>query len=346
MTGHLRANAQWIDQARPNPELLYSEVVEIPAHDGESRWKLWIGLPDERFYGSPEYRSIQQYRTTGYAMTALVTLLSMVLLYVVRANYRNEKARLVQAKELAESANRAKSEFLANMSHELRTPMHAILSYAGMGLKRLGQGNGAESEKLHKYLSNIQVSGQRLLRLLNDLLDLAKLESGKMDFQFTSGNIREVLEHSCMELDSLLREKNLRFDLACSCGDSAAVFDRARMIQLFVNLLSNAVKFSPPGSGIHITLEDAEPGVLRCRIEDEGVGIPEEELERVFDKFIQSSKTKTGAGGTGLGLSICREIIAAHGGKIWAEAGRKKGAAFLVLLPCGHSLESPAEVAA
>lgn len=244
---------------------------------------------------------------------------------------------LILQKEKAEHASAAKSEFLANMSHELRTPMHAILNYAKMGADRLGREN---PEKIEKYLRNIAIAGNRLMELLNNLLDLAKMEAGKMTFDFQQGNFGEVIDHAALELDSLLKQKNIHLAMIRKTQDCDAVYDRLRMIQVVINLLSNAVKFSPKDVGIQIYLDDAclPDGrlALSCTISDEGSGIPEGELEAVFDKFIQSSKTKTGSGGTGLGLSICRDIMQAHGSKIWAQNNPDKGASFVFLIPKSH----------
>ncbi len=151
------------------------------------------------------------------------------------------------------------------------------------------------------------------------------------------GELAEAIEHTLMELDPLIEAKSLKVDARLDEKDTAAVFDRNLMIQVLVNLLSNAIKFSSEGSLIAVELSKASlPGGqagLRCRVIDEGPGIPEGELEAVFDKFIQSSKTKTGAGGTGLGLAICRQIVEAHGGTIWAENGDPKGAILTFVIP-------------
>jgi signal transduction histidine kinase len=135
----------------------------------------------------------------------------------------------------------------------------------------------------------------------------------------------------------LLKGKNLRVRTEHGDQNTWAVFDRHHMIQVLVNLVSNAIKFSATGSEISIELSEerlpgAEPG-LRCRVVDQGPGIPESELKAVFDKFIQSSKTKTGAGGTGLGLAICQNIIESHGGRIWAENAKPMGAIFTFVIP-------------
>ncbi len=254
-------------------------------------------------------------------------------------NLVEERTReLYLAKEQAERASAAKSEFLSNMSHELRTPMHAILSYANMGIKGKDQDN---PEKRLKYFMHIQTSGKRLMGLLNDLLDLSKLEAGKMNFNFERTDLSLVVNNAKTELLSLLNDKHLDLVLEQESLHSFVWCDGLRMMQVLVNVLSNAIKFSPEHTKITVLMRDvaydngnpAHADMLQCRISDQGVGIPEEELGAVFDKFIQSSKTKTGSGGTGLGLSICREIIQAHGGKIWAENNPEGGAAFIIELP-------------
>ncbi len=229
----------------------------------------------------------------------------------------------------AEAANRAKSEFLANMSHELRTPLHGILSFAAFGVKKV---NDVDKSKLFYYFDKIQHSGNTLLRLLNDLLDLAKLESGKMDFVFQENDANLLIQMVVDEFRSMLSEKNIAVEFESPPTASLFEADSGRFLQVVRNLMSNAVKFSPDSTSIQITIDYA-PTVLRVRIRDRGPGIPADEIETIFDKFIQSSMTKTGAGGTGLGLSICREIIAAHSGKIWAENIADGGSVFVVELP-------------
>jgi signal transduction histidine kinase len=231
--------------------------------------------------------------------------------------------------ERANAALKAKSEFLSNMSHELRTPMHAILSYAKLGIEATKEKKVPE---LETYYSNIGKAGARLLSLINNLLDLAKLESGKMPFSKAAGDFAGVLEQALLEMAPLLNEKSLTVSTKISTANTKLIFDKQRMIQVMINLLANSAKFSPKGASIDVSVLDGKlpngEAALCCSIADNGTGIPESELEMVFDKFMQSSKTKTGAGGTGLGLAICREIVEAHGGRIWAENRQPKGARF------------------
>jgi len=238
-----------------------------------------------------------------------------------------QKANLL-AQE-AEAASQAKSEFLANMSHELRTPLHSILSFASFGIKKY---TIAKPEKLLDYFNRIEQSGRTLLELLNDLLDLAKLESKKVMFVFEPTDLRILLKSVTDELDTLLSERNLNVRYEVSEFDEEVTLDADKIKQVLRNLLNNANKFSPESGIIDVTIYRVGSSV-RVSVGDQGPGVPQDELEAVFDKFVQSSKTKTGAGGTGLGLAICHEIIAAHRGRIWAENRPEGGAMFSFEIP-------------
>lgn len=254
--------------------------------------------------------------------------------------------RLETALKDAREAARAKSEFLANMSHELRTPLHAMLGFASIGL-----GKSEDNEKIHRYFERIQQSAERLLSLVNDLLDLAKLEAQKMEVTPSRQDIRPVLQQVLSELDPLLQKKQITVEFHKRSENTVAVADAARLAQVFNNIISNAIRFSPVSGTLCFTFSDihiprgrraSDQGLLPAlclTLEDQGPGIPPDELELIFDKFAQSTRTRTGAGGTGLGLAICREIMNAHRGSIHAENREQGGARLVLVIPCVSNSE-------
>ena len=247
-------------------------------------------------------------------------------------------AELREAKEQAVRANRSKSEFLANMSHELRTPMHAILSFANLGTRKLESGS---TGKHVAYFERIKESGNRLLALLNSLLDLSKLESGKTIIRVGRCDLCDILEKVATELGSLLKEREQTITTHSTTANTRVYLDAEQIQQVLMNLIANAMKFSPAGSSIAVTFSDTElngddgkaVAAISITVSDKGIGIPDAELDEVFNEFVQSSKTNTGAGGTGLGLAICRKIVALHEGTISVSNNESGGASFTFTLP-------------
>lgn len=225
--------------------------------------------------------------------------------------------------------NKAKSEFLANMSHELRTPMNAILGFTEMLLDEI---YGEVPVALKEPLTDIQVNGRHLLRLINDVLDLSKIDAGRMELALSEYSVREIVDIVRVSLRSLAAEKGLEFkthvpdDLPIAYGDSN------RLTQCLMNLAGNALKFTKQGS-VQISVELAGEELV-YRVSDTGIGIPEKELENVFAEFRQVDSTVTREfGGTGLGLTITKKFVEMHGGRIWVESEVGKGCTFVLAIP-------------
>jgi len=226
-------------------------------------------------------------------------------------------------------ASQAKSEFLANMSHELRTPMNAILGFSEMMLDGL---YGEIPESLKEPLTDIQVNGRHLLRLINDVLDLSKIEAGRMELALEEYSPREVVDTARTSLSSLATEKKLEFVTHVPDELPIAYGDSGRLSQCLINLAGNALKFTKQGR-VEIGVELVDDRLV-YRVSDTGIGIPESELENVFTEFRQVDATVTREfGGTGLGLSITKKFVEMHGGRIWVESQVGKGSTFFISVP-------------
>ena len=293
-----------------NNPVIIEEQFEI---DGEMRTFITTKFPLKDLDGE------------SYAICGIATDVSHI----------KKSEELKYALETAETANQAKSVFLANMSHELRTPLHGILSYSELGKSRLETVN---REKLGKYFENINISGKRLLNLLNDLLDLSKLEAGKVELVYEKTDLVQLLNDCIEEQSAGLLEKSLKITRPEKRIDTGLDCDRSKIFQVIRNILSNAIKFSQTGGMIEVQLDDCQlesdsgkiDAIELCLIDD-GEGIDSEDLDKIFDKFAQSKNRLPG--GTGLGLSISREIILLHRGEIWAENSADRGAMLKIRLP-------------
>ena len=230
--------------------------------------------------------------------------------------------------------NRLKSDFLANMSHELRTPLNSIIGFSEI----LG-GIDTLTDKQKRYAQNIQKSGRLLLDLINDILDLAKIEAGKMDVRLSEFRIGAVATAQCDMVRGLSEEKNI--DLICQVEPDLPVMyqDQSKIQQVLINLLSNAIKFTPEGGRITVSVSRSPDDRLVLAVADTGVGIPEEDREIIFEKFRQSSQTVGDRNltreysGTGLGLSIVKELCKLLGGEITFVSELGRGSTFTVTVP-------------
>lgn len=249
-------------------------------------------------------------------------------LMVRSAKYAVERKR----SEDLQRVSKSKDEFLAHMTHELRTPMNSIIGFSEV---LLGEKFGPLNERQKKYAQNIVMSGRHLLSLINDVLDLAKVDSGKMVLETSSFPVKECLEEALLMMEGLPSVEKIKpvFEVDGDLGEIRA--DQRKIKQVVFNLLSNAVKFNP-ACKVGIRARKIEGGI-EVAVWDAGIGIAPENLEKVFEAFfcVQSAYNKT-TKGTGLGLAICRKIVELHHGKMWIESeGTGKGTTVKFTIPAG-----------
>ena len=229
-----------------------------------------------------------------------------------------------------EKASRLKSEFLASMSHELRTPINAVLGYTSLMREEI---YGELTEKQRTGLEKINTASQHLLDLINDILDLSKIEAGKMPVYLEEVTLRHVLSELGEAVEPLVREKGLEFTVEAPEEMPALFTDRTKLKQILLNLLSNAVKFTSRG-GVRLEARRIGRESVELAVADTGIGIKQEDLENIFDDFRQVDQSPTREyGGTGLGLSITRKLIALLEGTIEVESSYGEGSRFTIRLP-------------
>lgn len=340
-----KADGRWSQMVEQclRGEHIHCDEDQFVTNDGQEHYIRWEMMPWFDVSGEPGgiiqfTEFINEQRQIRMELEAAKSNLELKV--------KDRTQELASAVMMAQQASKAKEEFFANMTHELRTPLHAIINFSRFGMKKV---ETASTEKIHEYFSDINRSGERLLGLVNDLLNLTKHQAGKSEMDIKQESVVELVKAVSKEMSSIMEAKDLSFNSHISDTCQFALFDMRRLHQVLINLTSNAAKFSPEHTTITIEVlpsdhfsqlmhsgDDSREMVV-FSVMDQGIGIPEDELNTVFDEFAQSKKVKSGefSAGTGLGLAICKEIIQAHGGSIWAESNPEGGAILRFVIPKG-----------
>ncbi len=287
--------------------------IEIPSHDelgalAEEFNRMAARLQES--YSSLEQKVEERTRELARALSEL-----------------DEKSRELEA------ASRHKSEFLANMSHELRTPLNAILGFSQV----LREGMfGEVNEKQAEYLDDILSSGNHLLALIDDILDLSKVEAGQVELEVAPFSLREALERGVVMVRERALKDGVQVALAAVPDFDIVTGDERRIRQVIFNLLSNAVKFTPAGGTVDVRATQVD-GEMRVSVADTGRGIAAEDHERIFEEFQQAEAGAEQREGTGLGLALSKRLVELHGGRIWVDSEPGKGSTFVFTLPARSS---------
>jgi PAS domain S-box-containing protein len=329
LTGHEVAQALqpgwWVEQFHPDERArLLAESPALLQQDRSSR--------ELRFrYRNGHYGWIRvEQQVLRDATGAPVQIVGA--LFDITDDVRSEE-ELHQARAAAEAASAAKSEFLAKMSHELRTPLNSIIGFSDM---LADESFGPLNEKQRRYVTNVLTSGRQLLQLINDILDLSKVEAGRMDLTPAEFDVADVLAETRTLMGALADQKHLQVEIDVEEGLASVLLDQAKLKQIMYNLLSNAIKFTPERGRIRITARrppDAAAGI-EIAVADTGIGIKPEDQQRIFRDFEQiESASVRQQQGTGLGLALTKKLVELHGGRIWVESEFGRGSTFRFVLP-------------
>ncbi len=243
---------------------------------------------------------------------------------------------LINAKMIAEENNRMKSEFLANMSHELRTPLTAIIGFSDLlSMQHFGELNTKQLE----FVGHISKSGKHLLTVINDVLDLSKIEAGKMELECENFSVAELIDEVQKSLYPMAVRKGIEVSIINDSKESEVFADKLKLKQIMYNLLNNAIKFTPDNGLISVVVKRTG-NTIEVSVSDTGIGIPAHMREEIFDPFVQvDSSSKRKFGGTGLGLALTKRFVEMHNGKIWVESEEGKGSTFTFTLKDQNHIE-------
>ena len=266
---------------------------------------------------------------TGIQLILILIVLAIMTL-VSRTILRREKT-MEQKKLLAELSSRAKSNFLSNMSHDIRTPMNAIVGYTALAKKE------RDPEKVADYMNKIDASSHHLLALINDVLDMGRVESGKMELELAPANLVKNLDEVRDLFATQMKTKKLDFTVTADVSNRMAICDKSRLNRILLNLLSNAFKFTPEGGSVSVKLIQTgageDMGYYQLRVKDTGIGMSPEFAATVFEAFTRERTAEvTGIQGTGLGMAITKSFVDLMGGEINVITEKDKGTEFVIHL--------------
>jgi signal transduction histidine kinase len=248
----------------------------------------------------------------------------------LQESYADLERKVEERTQALEVANRHKSEFLANMSHELRTPLNAIIGFSEVLLDRMF---GEVNEKQKEYLQDIMESGRHLLALINDILDLSKIEAGRMELEPMDFDLPQAIDSAVMLVRERATRRGITLNRAVDGRLGHITGDERKIRQVILNLLSNAIKFTPEGGRIDIRAVPGEGVAAEVSVSDTGVGIALEDQDAVFEEFRQVGPSAAKQEGTGLGLALSRRFIELHGGRIWVKSQVGVGSTFTFTIP-------------
>jgi signal transduction histidine kinase/CheY-like chemotaxis protein len=273
----------------------------------------------------------QQFQYNQEEPSKIVVLRDVTDLFLSLQELKASKKEAEQLAEKAIGANQLKSQFLANMSHELRTPLNAIIGFTEL-IK--DEKAGPLSAEQKEYLGDVLLSGKHLLQLINDILDLSKIESGKMEYNSEPIHLNKLIEEVCEITSTLSTKKRIKIEIQQEPGLSRIVGDSVRLKQIIYNYLSNAIKFSSEMGQIKIQVSSAGPAYFRIEVQDNGIGISKKDLTKLFIEFQQLD---LGSGkkfqGTGLGLALTRRLVEAQGGQVGVHSTLGQGSCFFAIMP-------------